>query len=340
MHLPFATDASFSHISVHGIHPTFGAEVRAVDFSKPLTDEVFSEIYSAITKYGVLVFRSTGLTDEGHIAFARRFGELDDITPYLALGRKNRLKYNELFDVSNVEFDGSILDPESPRGQGNKVYLHRPYFVQPSLMDFVTQGNSLFHVDSSFNPRRAGYSLLLSHELPPPGMGGATAFADTRTAFDELPADLKADLVANDYVAAHSIHHSRKLAAPEFYADRNPLDYPMGRHKMVQRHEPSGRQNLYIAAHIHHIEGFGPEASQKLFDRVFTHCTQAKYVTEVEWKQPGDLIVWDNTCVMHRSVGGGFLKKYRRDMRRATVHDSSTYAWGLNERTDVRQGLP
>lgn len=171
-------------------------------------------------------------------------------------------------------------------------------------------------------------------------MGGATAFADTRTAFDELPVDLKADLVANDYVAAHSIHHSRKLAAPEFYADRNPLDYPMGRHKMVQRHEPSGRMNLYIAAHIHHIEGLGPEASQKLFDRVFTHCTQAKYVTEVEWKQPGDLIAWDNTCVMHRSVGGEFLKKYRRDMRRATVHDSGTYAWGLNERTDVRQGLP
>ncbi|EAU31760.1 conserved hypothetical protein [Aspergillus terreus NIH2624] len=282
MHLPFATDASFSHISVNPIHPTFGAEVREVDFSKPLTDEVFSEIYSAITKYGVLVFRNTGLTDEGHIAFAKRFGELDDITPYLALGRKNRLKYNELFDVSNVEFDGSILDPESPRGQGNK-------------------GNGLFHVDSSFNPRRAGYSLLLSHELPPPGMGGATAFADTRTAFDELPVDLKADLVANDYVAAHSIHHSRKLAAPEFYADRNPLDYPMGRHKMVQRHEPSRRMNLYIAAHIHHIEGLGPEASQKLFDRVFTHCTQAKYVTEVEWKQPGDLIAWDNTCVMHRA---------------------------------------
>ncbi|KAL5356145.1 hypothetical protein BJX96DRAFT_162228 [Aspergillus floccosus] len=282
MHLPSAKNASFNHISVNKIHPTFGAEVRGVDFSKPLTDEVFVEVYSAITKYGVLVFRNTGLTDEGHIAFARRFGELDDITPYLALGRKNRLKYNELFDVSNVEFDGSILDPESPRGQGNK-------------------GNGLFHVDSSFNPRRAGYSLLLSHELPPPGMGGATAFADTRTAFDELPPDLNTELVTNNYVAAHSIHHSRKIAAPEFYAGRNPLDYPMGRHKMVQRHEPSGRTNLYVAAHIHHIEGLDPEASQKLFDRVFTHCTQPKYVAEVEWKQPGDLVVWDNTCVMHRS---------------------------------------
>lgn len=76
-----------------------------------------------VTKqYGVVVFRSTGLTDEGHIAFSRKFGELDDVKPYISAGRKHRLKYPELFDVSNVDADGSILDPESPRGQANKVF--------------------------------------------------------------------------------------------------------------------------------------------------------------------------------------------------------------------------
>jgi alpha-ketoglutarate-dependent 2,4-dichlorophenoxyacetate dioxygenase len=69
----------------------------------------------------VVVIRSTNLADESHIAFARRFGELDDIKPYIAAGRKNRLKYDELFDVSNVESDGSLVDPDSPRGQANKV---------------------------------------------------------------------------------------------------------------------------------------------------------------------------------------------------------------------------
>ncbi|KAF9885579.1 hypothetical protein FE257_012785 [Aspergillus nanangensis] len=319
MRLPSA-NSPFTHIAVQELHPTFAAEVSGVDFSKPLSEEVFAEIHSAITKYGVLVFRDTALTDENHIDFARKFGELDDITPYLAF-RKNRLKHNELFDVSNVELDGSVLDPESPRGQSNK-------------------GNGLFHVDSSFNPRRAGYSLLLSHELPPRGMGGATAFADTRTAFDELPADLKQELLSNDYIAAHSIYHSRKLASPEFFADLNPLEYPMGRHKLVQRHEPSDRMNLYVAAHVHHIEGLEPGRSQELVSRVFSHCTQDKYVTQVQWNNPGDLVVWDNTCVMHRSVGGAFLQHYRRDMRRATVHDSSPSAWGLNERTNVRQALP
>lgn len=180
----------------------------------------------------------------------------------------------------------------------------------------------------------------MAHELPPAGTGGSTAFADTRTAFDELDTDTKNDLLANDYIAAHSILHSKKLAAPNFYSNVNPVDHPMGRHRMVQRHEKSGRTNLYIAAHVHHIEGLGNKDSQELFDKLFQHATQDKYVIEVEWHNPGDLVIWDNTCTMHRAVGGPFSYKYRRDMRRATVHDSSSAAWGLNEHSDIRQGLP
>lgn len=77
-----------------------------------------------VLQYGVLVFRGTSLTDESHLAFARHFGELDDVKPYVKAGRPNRLKYDELFDVSNVEMDGTILDPGSPRGQANKVCIH------------------------------------------------------------------------------------------------------------------------------------------------------------------------------------------------------------------------
>jgi alpha-ketoglutarate-dependent 2,4-dichlorophenoxyacetate dioxygenase len=78
----------------------------------------------------VVVFRRTKLDDQSHIAFARRFGELDDVKPYLAAGRKNRLLYDELFDVSNVEDDGSLVDPNGPRGQANKV---RPLFCSITL---------------------------------------------------------------------------------------------------------------------------------------------------------------------------------------------------------------
>jgi alpha-ketoglutarate-dependent 2,4-dichlorophenoxyacetate dioxygenase len=243
------------------------------------------------------------------------------VKPYVAAGRKNRLRYDELFDVSNVELDGTVVDPASPRAEANK-------------------GNGLFHVDSSFNPRRAGFSLLLSHELPPRDCGGATAFADTRAAYEDLSEDMKRRLLENNYVAGHSMHHSRKVASPEFFAHVNPRDYPFGRHYILQRHERSGRMNLYLAAHIHHIEGLEPAESEALFDKLYSHAQQAKYVVEVQWNQPGDLVIWDNTAVMHRAVGGAFQTKYRRDMRRATVHDDSSQAWGLNEHSSVRQGLP
>ncbi|KAH8804867.1 alpha-ketoglutarate-dependent 2,4-dichlorophenoxyacetate dioxygenase [Xylogone sp. PMI_703] len=314
-------EPDFKHITAVKLHPTFAAEVQGVDFSQPLADEVFGEILSAINKYGVIVFRDTGLDDDRHIEFARRFGELDDVKPYNTAGRINRLKYDELFDVSNVESDGSLVNPESPRGQANK-------------------GNNLFHVDSSFNPRRAGYSLLLAHELPPPGIGGHTAFTDTRTAFDDLDGGLKEELLKKNYIADHSLIHSRKMASPKFFGHLDPLDYPMGRHRLVQLHEASGRMNLYIAAHVHHIEDMEPAKSTALINLLYEHAKQPKYVVEIEWKGVGDLVVWDNTCTMHRAVGGPFERKYRRDMRRATVHDGSSQAWGLNEHSEVRQGLP
>lgn len=114
----------------------------------------------------------------------------------------------------------------------------------------------------------------------------------------------------------------------------------MNRHRLTQVHEPSGRMNLYIAAHAHHIEGIDRGKSKALLDMLYAHAKQAQHVLEIEWENIGDLVLWDNTCTMHRAVGGTFEGKYRRDMRRATVHDGSSHAWGLNEHTDVRQGLP
>lgn len=220
------------------------------------------------------------------------------------------------------------------------VSLIQPHSKQ-QLTSPLTQGNSLFHVDSSFNPRRGSYSLLRAARLPPAGTGGNTDFADTRAAFSSLPPELQRELLEQDYVAAHSLFHSRKTASPEFLTDVEPSDYPMGRHRLVQKHEPSGRLNLYIASHVHHIEGLSPEDSRDLFDRLYGHATRPENTFSVEWKNDGDLVMWDNTCVMHRaSPGGTYEGKFARDMRRATVHDASVHAWGLNERSGERQGYP
>ncbi|KAJ5721421.1 alpha-ketoglutarate-dependent 2-4-dichlorophenoxyacetate dioxygenase [Penicillium malachiteum] len=311
----------FNHLTITELHPSFGAEISGVDFSRPVEDDIFQEILNAISKYGVCVFRKTGLDDAHHVQFASQFGELDDVTPYIAGGRAHRLSDERLFDVSNIDLDGMVFPLDNVRREWNK-------------------GNGLFHVDSSFNPRRAGYSLLRAHELPPSNMGGETDFADVRTAFAELPASIQRELREKDYIAAHSLWHSRKVAAPATFADMNPEDYPMSRHRLLQCHESSGRETMYLAAHIHHIEGLDEIESKTLFEQLFTHATQPRYVLRVEWKDAGDLVLWDNTSVMHRAVGGSFEGKYRRDMRRATVHDGSSMAWGLNEHSEIRQGLP
>jgi alpha-ketoglutarate-dependent 2,4-dichlorophenoxyacetate dioxygenase len=227
--------------------------------------------------------------------------------------------------------------PVTANAHTTTKYVKPPPF--PLSINKKFQGNGLWHVDSSFNPRRASYSILLAHIIPPPGTGGETGFADTRTAFEDLTDDLKEELLSTDYVAAHSLFHSRKVGSPEFFAHVNPLDHKMARHKLVQKHEPSGRMNLYIAKHAHHIEGLSPEKSDELLERLIAHATQDKYTIEVPWHGVGDMVMWDNTCVMHRATGGSFEGRYARDMRRTTVHDASSTAWGLNDKGEVKQGF-
>ena len=140
--------------------------------------------------------------------------------------------------------------------------------------------------------------------------------------------------------------------------DTDPENYPFGRHAVIQTHGPSGRQNLYIANHIHHLEYKNPRSAEfvatpkqpfervpepqgtELIEKLLAHATQDKYVVSVEWQNEGDLVVWDNTCVMHKAGEGTFMEKYERDMRRCTVHDGSKDAWGHNEKTTIRMGLP
>jgi alpha-ketoglutarate-dependent 2,4-dichlorophenoxyacetate dioxygenase len=161
-----------------------------------------------------------------------------------------------------------------------------------------------------------------------------------RAAYSDLDEDYKKFLHEKNFIARHSILHSKKMAAPEWYKDVDPADHFMSRHLLLQVHERSGLPTIYLAKHIHSLEGVSPEESQAILDRLFEHATQDKYVIEAEWKDVGDMIVWDNTCTMHRAISGDFMTKYRRDMRRATVHDDSKLAWGFNTHSDERMGLP
>ncbi len=103
----------------------------------------------------------------------------------------------------------------------------------------------------------------------------------------------------------------------------------------------NGRNTLYITSYIHHIDGMSEEDSQKLVDQLFEEAAKPEHRFLMEWKNDSDLILWDNTAVLHRATGGTYLTKHVRDMRRTTSHDVGPHGMGVNDPTKpFRQGLP
>jgi len=292
------------------IHPTFGAEVKGVDFSKPIWEDQMDEIRQALGKHGMLVFRNTGMTDDEYVAWGSRFGEIAE-TP-----QSRRFSAKNLGDPSNLYLDGSIVKPGELRW-------------------FMAKETALFHVDTSYDARRVRLTSIIARELPPKGTGGPTEFGDTRSAYEDLDEETK-DLV-EDKVGVHSHFHSRRVALPNFptFAALDPWKYPMSKHSIVVKHRGSGRKNLYIASHLHHIDGMLEEDSSKLILRLRKKVEEEKYVTKVYYDQPGDVVIWDNTGVVHgagRNEGEGWAGKYRRDLRKWMVFDNTPEEWGHNSR--------
>lgn len=125
-------------------------------------------------------------------------------------------------------------------------------------------------------------------------------FADSRTAYDDLPESTKQKL--DGLVANHSLFHSRKKAVPEYFADTDPMKLPLSKHHLVQKHEWSGRMNLYIASYVHHIEGMDREESTALIEELLAHVSKPKYRVTISWEQESDMIIWDNTAVSVRQI--------------------------------------
>lgn len=294
--------------TVKPILPRFGAEVSGIDITKPLDEATRREIIAIQNAWGVTVWRNTRLDDETHIAFSRNFGHIE-LAPRLQ-GRPYRHKHRELFDASNLDADGNIIQDELIR-------LHK-------------RGDRLWHTDSSFMEVRSVQSLLLCHEAPPEG--GETWFADTRTAYEDLPQSMKDRL--EGLAARHSLWWSRRKAG--YPLSEEEVDArPHAVHPLVHVHPGSGRKALYIAAHARDIVGMPREEGRALLAELIELATQPKYVFSVAY-QPGDMVIWDNLCSMHR--GGDYDEfKYRRDMRRTTIREGAPPAQPDDPFTDLFQ---
>ncbi|MBO9498177.1 MAG: TauD/TfdA family dioxygenase [Novosphingobium sp.] len=278
-------------IEVKPILERFGAEVSGVDISRPLDAATAQEIVAIQNRWGVTVWRDTGLDDASHVAFTRIFGDVIHAPP---LKDGPRFSQPELFDASNIDRQGNIVDDEKRR--------------------ITNRGNRLWHIDSSFMEVRAAQSLLLCHEAPP--HSAPTWFADARSAYDDLPAPMKDRIEGLE--ARHCYFWSRRKAGYP-YTEEEIDAFQHATHPLVHVHRGSGRKMLYIGAHARDIVGMDRDEGRELLDELTAWVTQPQYTFSTDYRA-GDMTIWDNLACLHRA--GDFDETlYRRDMRRTTIRD-------------------
>lgn len=278
-------------ILVHEHRPDFVATVRNVDLSRPLDDATFHEIRDAFHRYAVLVFPEQTIDDEQQIAFSERFGPLESS---LRKHRKRSVDRPEISDISNIDERHELLDPDDERAIYNA-------------------GNRMWHTDSSFKRVPAMASLLHAREVPPDG--GETEYADLRAAWDALPAWRRDGLEA--LVAVHDFAYSRGLTGYREFTDAERADVPPVQQAVVRTHPATGRKALYLGSHASHVVGWPLAKGRILLLDLLAHATQPEFVYRHTWRV-GDLVMWDNRCVLHRGRPW-HEAKHRRVMHRTTV---------------------
>jgi len=281
-------------LRLRSLHPLFAAETDDVDIGRVPGPDLVREINAAMDRYAVLVLRGKPVGPEQQLAFTRAFGPLDIGLKKVRRGQPDRLGYEELADISNLDESGRIAARDHRRIVGNIA-------------------NALWHSDSSFQKPAARYSML--HALVVTPKGGETEYADLRAAYDALPEETKAEIAG--LTAEHSALHSRIMLG-ETYTDAQKAAIPPAQWPLVRVHPGSRRKVLFVGVHITHILGMTVPESRLLVSDLIEHATQRQFVYRHEWR-PGDLVIWDNRCVIHR--GRRHDPAQRRELRRSTTLD-------------------
>jgi alpha-ketoglutarate-dependent 2,4-dichlorophenoxyacetate dioxygenase len=155
---------------------------------------------------------------------------------------------------------------------------------------------------------------LLSGRIVPPA-GGATELASARAAFPSLPEPLRRRV--EGAVAVHDFSWSRDQVRPGFFTAEERAVYPPVRHPLVRANPVNRRPNLFLGAHASHVEGLPLEEGRALLRALLDHVTRPEFVYRHEWRE-GDLVVWDNRCVLHRATPYDTVH-HRRLMQRTTI---------------------
>ena len=202
---------------------------------------------------------------------------------------------------------GEVEGPEARRANGKR------HGVAHVMTNLDAAGNPVvrnspaanyhWHTDKPYHAAPPMLTTLYAVEVPP--AGGDTEFANTALAYEALPEAMK-----------YRIAGLRVVFRPAFDPDLPAVDHPL-----VRTHPETGREALYLGNHSTQLLGMPEPEGQALLRELVEHATQPRFVYRHRWRV-GDLVMWDNRCLLHRAVLDHRSGRYRRVMHRSLVKGS------------------
>jgi alpha-ketoglutarate-dependent taurine dioxygenase len=261
-------------------------------------------VEDAFHEHGALVFPGQDLSEAAQIAFGERFGDIELL----------RSSGERAVQISNVRPDGGVMQPAEKRYQS-------------------LRGNEGWHTDSSYMPLAAKASILAAQVVP--AEGGETELADMRDAYDNLDEETKQRIAG--LAAYHSLYASQAKAGFEFHTGDGYGFHSKGAplRPLVKTHPVTGRKSLFIGRHAFRIPGMDDGKAQALLDGLLEQACRPPRTYTHRW-QPGDVLMWDNRCILHRARSYDYDEpRVLRHVRVAGDPASELAETGRDERADA-----
>jgi alpha-ketoglutarate-dependent taurine dioxygenase len=264
-----------------------GVEITDIDLSQDFSAPIRDRILALFAARPILVFRDQSLSKEQQYNFTLNFGEIED----QHVGRhQDAVKYGAVHTVSNLDEHGN------PSG------------------GLPERGNYFWHSDKSYHDVPSLLTMLHAVVLPP--VGGPTQFANTELAYAALDEATRCRIDNLRAVHSWAISRTKSGSAPatvQQTRERPPVDHPVAR-----THPTRGTKALYLGNHASHVVGMPEDDGRKLLADLEAHATDPAFVYTHRWAQ-GDLVMWDNRCLLHRALTDYDMGKHARVLHRTVV---------------------
>ena len=265
-----------------------GAVVSGLDV-RNLDDTAFAALHQVWLDHLVIVVRGQSLTDDALTAFSARFGVLDEVPP-VSKGQKPR-------DNKHVSVISNLIENGVPIGG-------------------LGDDEVIWHSDTSYREFPPSASILHALEVPP--AGGNTSFSNMYLALETLTPGLRKRIDALT-VKNDTTYNAGGQLREGFSPVTDVRACPGATHPLVRTHPETHRNALYLGRRRNaYIHGLTIEESEQLLDVLWAHATQEFLAWHHTWRV-GDIVVWDNRCVMHHR--DPFDAHDRRIMHRAQARD-------------------